>query len=183
MTTIVARQYADRVEFIADSQTTLSNGRIMRHPKMSKISERNGFIISGAGDVAPCDIAQHIWLPPKPTLSDKKDLYHFMISKVMPSLKKCFKDNEYKLDRPADDSDSGFDLLIAVCGEVFYVPDDCSVLMDESGIYVLGSGSLNTSGAIKHGATIEEAMGYAVDGDAYTLASTKSPLTRLTQYK
>jgi hypothetical protein len=45
---------------------------------------------------APCDIAQHIWIPPKPTAKDFADVYHFMISKVVPSLKACFKEQEYK---------------------------------------------------------------------------------------
>ena len=183
MTTIIARQYDDRVEFVADSQTTLSSGRIMRHPRMSKISERNGFVIAGAGDVAPCDIAQHIWLPPKPTAVDKKDLYHFVIAKVMPSLRLCFKDNDYKLETSAGDPDAGFELLIAICGEVFQIESDCSVLMDESGIYVLGSGSSATLGALKHGASLDEAMAHALDGDAYSSSTHQSPITYVTQWK
>jgi len=43
MTTILAVQFTDRVEFIADNQVTAPNGRIYRHEKMSKISERNIF--------------------------------------------------------------------------------------------------------------------------------------------
>ena len=182
MTTIIARQYDDRVEFVADSQTTLSSGRIMRHPRMSKISERNGFVIAGAGDIAPCDIAQHIWSPPKPTTVDKKDLYHFVVAKVVPSLKKVLKDNDYKLDSSSDD-DSGFELLVAICGEVFQVNDDGSVLIDESGIYTLGSGSSATLGALKHGASLDEAMAHALDGDAYSSSTHLSPLTYVTQFK
>ena len=82
----MAIQHKEKVVFGADSQTTSSNGRTSNHPKMVKITERGDFLIAGSGECAPCDIAQHIWIPPKPTAKDFLDVYHFMISKVVPSL-------------------------------------------------------------------------------------------------
>ena len=81
MTTIIAVQTDDGVIFGADSQVTASNGRKYSAQSMVKISERNGYIIAGSGECAPCDIAPHIWSPPIPTAKEKRDPYHFMIAK------------------------------------------------------------------------------------------------------
>jgi hypothetical protein len=89
MTTIIGLEYKDRCFLVADSQTTDESGRIYSHPEVKKISENGMFLIAGSGETLPCDIAQHIWEPPVPTKQDREDLYHFMIVKAMPSLRKC----------------------------------------------------------------------------------------------
>ena len=177
MTTIVAQQNEDGVVFGADSLVTAN--RKFNHPRMVKISQRGDFIIAGAGESAACDIAQHIWSPPKPTATDKKDIYHFIISKVIPSLKQCFKDNDYKWDKDTDDSDYNFAFLIAVCGEVFDISDDFAVSLDSSGFYGVGSGSSLAVGALEAGASIEEALRIAGKHDPYTAA----PFTFMEQLK
>ena len=168
MTTIAAVQKDDGVYFGADSLVTST--RKYNHPKMVKISQRGQFIIAGAGESAACDIAQHIWNPPTPTASDKKDIYHFIISKVIPSLKQCFKDNDYKWDKDTDASDYNFAFLIAVCGEVFDISDDFAVSLDSSGFYGVGSGSSLAVGALEAGASIERALEIASKHDPYTAA-------------
>lgn len=168
MTTIIAVQSNNGVVFGADSQVTASNGRKYSAQSMVKISERNGYIIAGSGECAPCDIAQHIWLPPIPTAKDKRDLYHFMIAKVIPSLKQCFKDNDYKAN--ADDDDTAFSFLISVSGELFEVADDFSISRDDSGFYGVGSGSGYAIGALYAGASMDEALTIAARNDAYTSA-------------
>jgi ATP-dependent protease HslVU (ClpYQ) peptidase subunit len=138
MTTIIAKKTAGKVIIGADSQVTAI--RKYKHPSMAKITERGQFLIAGAGESAACDIAQHIWNPPAPNATDKKDLYHFMITKVVPSLRQCFKDNDYKYDKDSGD-DYNFLFLIAVGGEIFEIADDFSVCVDSEGIYGVGSGS------------------------------------------
>jgi ATP-dependent protease HslVU (ClpYQ) peptidase subunit len=169
MTTIVAVQSHDGVLFGADSQVTAPNGRKYSAQAMVKISQRNGYIIAGSGECAPCDIAQHIWLPPTPTAKDKRDLYHYMIAKVVPSLKVCFKDNDYKPNNDDEDANS-FSFLIALCGELFEIADDFSVSRDDSGFYGVGSGSGYAIGALYAGASIEHALTIASRNDAYTSA-------------
>jgi ATP-dependent protease HslVU (ClpYQ) peptidase subunit len=169
MTTIVAIQQKDKVIFGADSQTTSSDGRKSNHPKMVKITERGDFLIAGSGECAPCDIAQHIWIPPKPTATDLKDVYHFMISKVVPSLKACFKDNEYKWNE-SDDGETKFAFLLAIGGEVFELAEDMSISLDSKGFYGIGSGSNYAIGALAAGAGIEIALAIAAENDAYTSA-------------
>lgn len=179
MTTIVAVQHEDRVTFGADNQVTGGNGRIYRHVQMVKISKVGEYIIAGSGEVAACDIAQHLWTPPIPTAQDKKDIYHFMIAKVMPSLKQAFKDNGYKYDEADEDGETRFAFLIAVGGEVFDVGDDLSVIMDARGFYGVGSGSHYAIGALASGKTIKEALQIAADYDAYT----SGPFLYFTQEK
>ena len=168
MTTIICIQKEDSVSFGADSQTTAPNGRVYSHDKMVKISQVGSYIIAGSGECAPCDIAQHIWQPPVATAKDLKDAYHFMIAKVIPSMKQCFKDNDYKLE---DDSDeTRFAFLIAINGTVFEIADDFSVAMNRSGFYGVGSGSSYALGALHAGATPALAMKIAAENDDYTSA-------------
>jgi ATP-dependent protease HslVU (ClpYQ) peptidase subunit len=176
MTTIVAVQYEDKVKFGADSLITAT--RKYSHPRMAKITQRGQYLIAGAGESAACDIAQHIWVPPKPLVDDKKDLYHFMISRVVPSLKQCFKNNEYKWDS-GEDEEARFAFLIAIGGEVFDIADDFAVCMDSDGIYGIGSGSSLAIGALKSGATIAKSLSIAASKDPYTAP----PFTYFTQNK
>lgn len=172
MTTIVGVQYKDKAVLIADSRVTDDGGRIYTHPQMRKITERNGYLIAGAGEVAPCDIANHLWVPPKPTARDKEDVYHFMITKAMPSLRKCLVDNGYSFEEPHDRAKDGlrFQFLIAVAGEIFDISDDLSVCMSEDGIYGIGSGSPYALGALYAGAKPLKAMEIAAKLTAFTAA-------------
>lgn len=165
MTTIVARQYADKVVIGADSLVTAT--RKYTHPKMVKITERGQYLIAGAGLSSFCDVAQHIFNPPKPTEADKKDLYHFMISKFIPALKQCFKDNDLKLEDEKDE-ETRFAFLVAINGEVFDIADDFAICLDADGIYGIGSGSSLAIGALKQGASIKKALTIASEKDPYT---------------
>ena len=167
MTTIVAVQNKDGVEFGADSLVTA--GRKYNHPRMVKISQRGQYIIAGSGLSSFCDVAQHIWIPPKPTVEDRKDYYHFVIAKVIPSLKQVFKDNDLKLDSEKDD-EPRFAFLIAIGGEVFDIADDFAISLTSSGFYGVGSGSSLAIGALEAGASIEQALEIASKHDPYTAA-------------
>jgi ATP-dependent protease HslVU (ClpYQ) peptidase subunit len=92
-----------------------------------------------------------------------------MISKVVPSLKACFKEQEYKWNE-SDDAETKFAFLIAVGGEVFELAEDMSISLDGKGFYGVGSGSSYAIGALSAGATIEKALQISADNDAYTSA-------------
>lgn len=182
MTTIVAVQYEDKVVFAADNHVTGDDGRIYHHPRMEKITERNGYLIAGSGEVAPCDIAQHLWNPPKPTAKDLQDIYHFMIVKVMPSLRKCLTENGYDFNEGKGDgkgNDSRFNFLVAVGGQAFDVADDCSICMSEDGIYGVGSGASYAIGALHGGAKPLKALAVAEKLDM----NTSGPFLVKEQYK
>ena len=172
MTTIIGIEYDDKSVIVSDSRITDDGGKIYSHPVMRKISQRGALLIAGAGEVSPCDIAQNIWVPPMFTAKDKKDPYRFMITKAMPSLRKCLVDNGYNFDEPHDKDKEGlrFQFLIAVGGELFDVDQDLAVMKSESGIYAVGSGGAYALGALYAGADAITAMEIAARISAYTSA-------------
>jgi ATP-dependent protease HslVU (ClpYQ) peptidase subunit len=149
----------------ADSLVTAGTNKHI-HPQMLKIVNNNGYLIGGAGDVAACDIFMYMWTPPMPNLTQRKNIYKFMITDVVPSMKEALEENGYKIDK--DDKDSGFELLLAVDGELFNISDDFSVLMDQTGIYGVGSGAPFACGALHAGVTVEKALEIAEKSSPYT---------------
>jgi len=133
---------------------------------MEKITKNNGYLVAGSGDSQPCDILQHIFIPPIPTVQERKDLYKFMIVKFIPAMRECLEDNGWKSS--TDDKESGFNMLFAFDGEVFDIGDDLSVLLNDDGIYGVGSGSPYAIGALYAGTSVEKALEYASSNDIYT---------------
>jgi len=165
MTTIVGLVKNGHVIMGADSLVTAGSRKYV-HPGMPKIVSNNGYLIGGAGDVAPCDILMYIWVPPVPTVTQRKNLYKFMITDVVPSMKECLDEEGYKPD--PSDKEAGFDLLIAFDGEIFNIDSDFCVLMDETGIYAIGSGAHFALGSLHQGATVEKALEWAEKLSPYT---------------
>ena len=170
MTTIVGVQLDDKAIIAADSRVTDHTGQVFSHEDATKISKVGAFIVAGMGEVMPCDVVQHIWTPPKVTIKDKQDLYHFMVSKVCPSLRTCLKDNGYNFDEQqgAETTEQRFTFLIAVSGQLFEVDQDLSVCRKSDGIYGIGSGGPYAVGALHAGATPIEALEIASKVTAFT---------------
>ena len=167
MTTIIGIEYDDHSVIVADSRVTDDTGRIYAHKVMKKISSRGALLIAGAGEVAPCDIAQNVWIPPQFTTKDKKDIYRFMITKVMPSLRKCLTENGYNFDEDKKDG-TRFQFLISVGGELFDIDEDLSVMKNEDNMYAIGSGGSFALGALYAGAKPMQAMDIASKVSAYS---------------
>ena len=165
MTTIVAVCKNGNVTLGADSQVT-DGSRPNRHSKMEKITKNNGWLIAGSGDSTPCDILQHIFIPPVPTIKERENLYKFMITKFIPAMQDCLEENNWKPDQ--NDKDSGFSMLFAFDGEVFDIGNDFSVLLNSDGIYGVGNGSQFAIGALYAGASVEKALEIAANNDIYT---------------
>jgi ATP-dependent protease HslVU (ClpYQ) peptidase subunit len=164
MTTIVGVVKNGNVTLGADSQVT-DNDRKNNSLTMEKITKNNGYFIAGSGDSTPCDILQHIFIPPVPNATERKNIYKFMITKFVPSMRECLEDNGYKAD-PKEDS--GFSMLIAFDGEIFDIGDDFSVVLNDDGIYGVGNGSKYAIGALYAGASVEKALEIAATNDIYT---------------
>lgn len=172
MTTIIGVESNKKAVIVADSRVTDDSGRVYSHPIMQKISRRGALLIAGAGEVAPCDIAQNIWVPPAFTAKDKKDAYRYMIVKAMPSLRKCLVENGYNFDEPHDKDKYGlrFQFLIAAGGELFDVDQDMAVMKSAEGFYAIGSGGAYALGALYAGVDAISAMEVASRISAYTAA-------------
>lgn len=179
MTTIVGVQHDHYCEIHADSRVTDDNGRIYSHPDMMKFARRGPLIIAGSGEVLPCDVAQNIWNPPKLTENDKQNIYRFMITKVMPSLRDTLSKNGYNFDEPKEKDAVRFHFIIACNGELFDVDQELSITRDESGIYAVGSGASYALGALHAGADPEEALEIASKLSAFTAP----PFHSTIQYK
>jgi hypothetical protein len=151
---------------VADSQTTDDRGRIYTHPEVEKITANGSFLIAGSGETLPCDIAQHIWEAPIPTRQDKENLYRFMITKAMPSLRKCMTENGYNFDE--DNKETRFQFIMAVGGEIFDIDQELSISKSADGVYAAGSGAPYALGAIHAGADAYEAMEIASKLTAFT---------------
>jgi len=165
MTTIVAVVKNGNVTMGADSQVS-DGSRPNKHPQMEKITKNNGWLIAGSGDSTPCDILQHIFIPPVPTAKEREDLYKFMIVKFIPAMRESLEENGWKKD--SEDKDSGFSMLFAYNGEVFDIGNDFSVLLNSDGIYGVGNGSQFAIGALYAGASVEKALEIAANNDIYT---------------
>jgi ATP-dependent protease HslVU (ClpYQ) peptidase subunit len=167
MTTIIGIEYDDKSIVIADSRVTGDDGRIYSHPVMRKIAKRGALLIAGAGEVAPCDIAQNIWVPPVFSAKDKKDTYRYMLTKAMPSLRKCLTENGYNFEEDKKDG-TRFQFLIAVGGEMFDIDEELTVMKSDDRLYSIGSGGPYALGALYAGAEPMMAMEIAAKLSAYT---------------
>lgn len=176
MTTVIAIKHAKGVTFAADTQATGEGGDIYRVIKARKVGE---YLIGGAGDCAPLDIAQYLWKPPVPTAIEAKDLLRFMIVKVIPSLKKVFKDNDYEYNSEPAARQDGFTLIVALYGEIFVIEKEFDVSMPQFNVAGVGSGAAYAIGAIRTGATIKKALEVAVENDA----NSSGPFTILEQLR
>jgi ATP-dependent protease HslVU (ClpYQ) peptidase subunit len=120
-----------------------------------------------------------MWNPPEPTAADKKNPYKFMITKVMPSIRKVLESNGYNFDEPKEKNDVRFHFIIAFNGELFDVDQELSVTRDESGFYAVGSGAPYALGALHAGADGIEALEIATKISAFTAP----PFHSVEQYK
>jgi len=158
MTTIVAMQGNTIATIGAESYTTYGD-RPFFHKDVKKIVRSGKWLIAAAGDANACDLITNIWKPPSPR--GNKSLHNFVATTVIKSLRKMFADNNY-VQQPKDD---GFDLLLAINGEVFQITNDYTLLRTNTGIYGIGSGADYAVGALMAGASVEEAMKIAIKLD------------------
>lgn len=180
MTTIVGVQYPDYSVIAVDSRVTDDDGRIYSHPDMMKYAERGAFVIAGSGEVLPCDIVQNMWTPPRLLAADKANIYKFMITKVMPSLREVLSKNGYNFDEAHDKKEGErFHFLISCNGELFDVDQELSVTRDARGYYAIGSGGNYALGALCAGATPLKSLEIAASVSVYTAA----PFYEIEQYK
>ena len=158
MTTILGKQFEDGFILAADTQVTVGEAAYCS-PTMSKIVKLGGFWIGAAGDASVCDAIQHLWKPVK--IPEGVDEYHFMISSVVPSLRKLL------VDRGIKQEDTTALFLFGFNKKLFLV-NDWTVLVSEDDIYAIGSGAQYALGALEAGADVHKAMRIAKKFDLNT---------------
>jgi ATP-dependent protease HslVU (ClpYQ) peptidase subunit len=166
MTTVIAIQHHDGVEMIADSQIN-STGKPYFHGDMVKIVERNRYLIGVAGRVVALQAIQNAWNPPTIAANFKGNLYNFVITKIVPSLKMFIDESKMFSDKEKEEGEL-FSIILAIRGEVFEIDEDYSVARREDGMYAIGSGADFALGALMAGASAESAMQIAASLDVNT---------------
>ena len=176
MTTIIATQTDDGVLMVADSQIN-SSGKPYFHTDMVKIIERNRFLIGVAGRVIALQTIMHSWNPPPIASNYKGSVYHYMVTKIVPSLKSFIDESKIFTEKEKEEGDL-FSILIATKGQLFEIDEDYSVARREDGIYAIGSGSDFALGALLSGAQVGDAMRIAASLDV----NTHEPFVSIFQY-
>lgn len=161
MTTILGQQLRDGFIIAADSQVT-SGDRPYRHSSMEKISRVGYLWVAGGGHAAACDLIQNMWTPPSRKSSVKMDPYHEMVTSIAPSIKWAIDKSGLSIK---EDEEPVF--LIGLDGFLFFVEGQ-AVMMSDTGIYGVGTGSHYAIGAVAAGASPEEAVKIASKFDVNT---------------
>lgn len=162
MTTILAKQFENGFIIAADSQFA-SGGTPYRHPRMEKISRVGELWVAGAGNSGACDVIQNSWTPPR--IPKDADVYKFLISHIIPSMKAALDKYGVKHDSSDDpDKDNSADFILVINRQLFMI-SDWAILLSDSGLYGIGSGSTYGIGALAAGASIKKAMEIACEWD------------------
>lgn len=142
MTAIVGIQTEFGAVIAGDSRITY-NDKPYAAAGQEKVIERGEYLIAFAGDDQAANIANYIWIPPK--VSKTMDPDKFMMTRVLPSLRKAMLDNGYNPD--ASDKDAGFDALIAINGIIYEISHYYTFSRDDRGVYAVGAGGALALGA------------------------------------
>ena len=96
MTTVAAVQGPSWVVIGYDSQVSETDGRTYQLPSgAGKCVEIGRFLIGVAGDFRAVNLLAHSFTPPDPERMKGTKLDKYMITRFVPSLKKCFDVNFY----------------------------------------------------------------------------------------
>ena len=161
MTTIIGIEDLDGCTLLADSQTT-SGDRPYFDKSLAKIVRRGDYLIAVAGSGRASDIINWRWRIPD--ADDAVDLYEFMITHIVPSVRLTLSANNFSQEKDED----LYVMLSAIHGRIFEIETDGTVLVRQDGTYGIGTGAPYAIGALAAGATPREAMQIAFRNDIYT---------------
>lgn len=145
MTTLAAIQGPTWVVVAYDSMVAEDGGRRYILPaELGKITQNGEYLIGAAGDLRAINLVSHNFTPPHPDPSARgAELDHFMATKFIPSLRKCFDVGGYGKDNAHESQ-----LLVVVNGTAYELGENFDMVRDKRGIYALGSGSHYALGAM-----------------------------------
>lgn len=169
MTTIAAIQKLHGWELAADGQTT-SGDRPFASVDQAKIIKRADYTFACAGKGYACDVAAFHWIPPESrALDSTQQTYQHIVKHVIPSLRETFEQHAVTFD-----GDESFQMLLAHQGLLVQIECDFTVLMEDSGLYAIGSGAAYALGAMAAGVDPPEAVRIASLFDIWTGSDVES---------
>jgi ATP-dependent protease HslVU (ClpYQ) peptidase subunit len=170
MTTILGIQNsAGNTRILADSRT-VAGDKPMRHHLQPKIRERSEYLLGAAGSGAACDLLLWQWQPPY--YAEIISPYEHMVRLFVPSLRAALDET-----CPAKEGEYEFQGLVSLDGTLFLIENDLTVLLDDRGVYGLGTGGNLAVAAYLGGADPYVAMDIAIELDI----NSGGPVSELTQ--
>lgn len=101
----------------------------------SKVFLKERFVVGYTSSFRMGQILEFDWEPPKQL---NEDDYEYLVTKVVPSIQKIFKDKKYGTEKDGEQEGGAF--LIGYNGKCYYVQNDFSVLEPQDGYDSVGSG-------------------------------------------
>lgn len=136
MTCIAGIEFGGKVYIAGDIQGTGWNNKVLH--TQPKIFVKAGVLFGFAGSYRFGQILEHQLADPV-IPSDESQIYRWLISVLIPDIKKAMEDNGYE---------EGPSSLIGVRGQLWCLQSDWSVLRSVKGYDTIGSGSEYASGSL-----------------------------------
>lgn len=169
MTTIVAVETEDGVEWAWDSQTT--TGWKKHSLARSKVF-RNGKLVFGvAGRVRDAQLIEQADLPKLKKSVENVD--QWVIRQLVPSIQNLFE-KQGRLEVVNGQTSSDSSILVCVRDRIYNIGSDFSAIREGDGIAAVGSGSPYALGALHGGVPPQRAVEIASKLDIYTGGSIDS---------
>jgi len=157
MTTIIGIQGEGYAVIVGDSRISdiSRDGEILQMSTLAtgfnKVASSKQFLLAAAGDLRAINLLHHAFTPPPPPAITGKKLDAYMTVKFIPELRSCFDYHGYSL--PERDSSNhvaeyGSTIMCAVNGIIYVIDSDYSWIVEQTGIYAIGSGAQYALGAL-----------------------------------
>lgn len=122
MTCIVAFTDGKKVTIVGDSAGT--GGTEQRIRKDKKVFSHGEFIFGGTHSFRMLQLLKYSWEPP--LIPDDMKLMKYMVSLLVPSIIKIFKEHEF-YGKDSDGRAAGIGILVGVRGRIFSIENDFQV--------------------------------------------------------
>ena len=174
MTTIAVKRMEDGqgVIFASDTQTTTGNERSYSE----KVFQVGPVVFGMAGRLRDLNVVKHHLKAPTYTARDKADPEKWVVTKLIPELRKVLHENgRLEVNREQESSDSvALIALDGLCGEI---GPDFSLSETGEPFWAIGSGSQFAKGAMAVGASARDAVEVASAFDVYTGPPSETQVT------
>lgn len=136
MTCIVGLEYDGKVLIGGDIQGTGHNNKVIH--TQPKVFNKNGMIFGYTTSYRFGQLIEHC-LPAPVIPEDVNEIYRWLITTIVPSIRRTLKDAEY---------DAGGNCLMGVRGQLWELQNDFSVLRSTKGYGAVGSGYEYATGSM-----------------------------------
>lgn len=160
MTTIIAIETPDGVQFGYDSKGSGDYDGFQMDGR--KVFAVQGAVYGVAGKLGFANQIRHASMPKAP--AHDWDCDRWVTNILTPRLRDLAESAAPKSTEDGVEAN----ILVAVCGRVYEITGDLSWCRRRDGMYAIGSGSDYALGALRVGASVEQALGAAAYYDLYT---------------